>query len=307
MVVPAIALSREGWRPRFDLEVSSRVKEVALLTLPGIFGAAVFQINILVSRGMALAVDDASASLLYYANRLVELPVGVFAIAISTVVFPALTASIAGGRMSEFSKTYRRGILICLLLAVPSAVGLSVLAPEIVGLLFERGRFSLEDTLATVPLVIVFSAGMPFYSFISIETRAFYALKDTRTPVRAAVIAFVINLVLSLVLMRQFGAFGLAIATNAAAVAQTVILHVSLGRKNLDTSLKGLRGDILRIAVAALLMGIFVATAGGWLSSRCGDGLLGMLVLVGGAIGAGVGVYFTALRVLGMKIGGLLH
>ncbi len=307
MIVPAIALLKEGWRPRFDFRVSSRVQEVAVLTVPGIFGAAVFQINIMVSRGLAFSVSDSAAALLYYANRLVELPVGVFAIAISTVVFPSLTAAVAGKRMDEFSKTYRRGILLCLLLAVPSAVGLCALAPDIIGLLFERGLFSGSDTSATVPLVWVFAIGMPFYSFVSVETRAFYSLKDTKTPVKAAAVAFAINVVLSLALMKPYGAVGLAIATNAAAIVQTAILHMALGRKNLDTSLKELLKDVFRIAGAALLMGLVVVAVSGWLSARCGEGLVGSIVLVMGPILAGIGVYFFGLQLLGAKLKRLLH
>lgn len=307
MVAPAIALSREGWRPRFDLGLSPRVKEVALLTVPGIFGAAVFQINIMVSRGLAFSVSDSAAALLYYANRLVELPVGVFAIAISTVVFPSLTASLAGKRPHEFARTYKRGILLCLLLAVPSAVGLCVLAPEIVGLLFERGLFAASDTQATAPLVLVFALGMPFYSFVSVETRAFYALKDTRTPVRAAGIAFGLNVVLSLVLMKIYGAVGLAIATNCSVVVQAILLHLALCRKEMDTSLQDLFADGLRIAGAAVLMGLLVATASGWLSGRCGNDLLGTLVLVTLSMVAGVVVYFFGLRLLGLKLKRLLN
>ncbi|MDQ8198406.1 murein biosynthesis integral membrane protein MurJ [Pelagicoccus enzymogenes] len=307
MLVPAFALMKEGWRPRFDLGISQRVKEVAILTIPGIFGAAVFQINIMVSRGLAFSVSDSAAALLYYANRLVELPVGVFAIAISTVVFPSLTAAVAGKRMGDFSQTYRRGILLCLLMAVPSAVGLCALAPDIVGLLFERGLFSENDTGATVPLVWVFAVGMPFYSFVSVETRAFYSLKDTKTPVVAAGVAFGVNVVLSLLLMGPYGAVGLAVATNFAAIVQTVMLHMQLGRKNLDTSLKSLAGDVARIAMAAALMGFIVVAVSGWLSTRCEDGLVGNLIMVMAPILAGISVYFLGLQLMGAKLKRLLN
>jgi putative peptidoglycan lipid II flippase len=307
MIVPALALAREGWRPRFDLGVSSRVKEVALLTVPGIFGAAVFQVNIMVSRGLAFSVSDAAAALLYYANRLVELPVGVFAIAISTVVFPSLTAAVAGKRMEVFSKTYKRGILLCLLMAVPSAVGLCALAPDIIELLFERGLFTGSDTAATVPLVWVFAIGMPFYSFVSVETRAFYSLKDTKTPVKAAAVSFVLNVVLSIALMRPYGAVGLAVATNASAIVQSVLLHVALGRKNLDTNLRELFADIGRIAIAAALMGWGVVAVSGGLSDLRGEGLTGAVLLVALPILAGIAVYFLALQLLGARLKRLLN
>lgn len=306
MLAPAFALMKEGWRPRLDLAVSPRVKEVAMLTVPGIVGTAVFQVNIMVSRGLALAVNDSAASLLYYANRLVELPVGVFAIAISTVVFPSLTAAIAGKRLSDFSETYRRGIMLCLLMAVPSAVGLCVLAPDIISLLFERGEFDGNDTAEAVPLVYVFAIGMPFYSFISVETRAFFSLKDTKTPVRAAVVAFVVNLILSIALMRLYGAVGLAVATNAAAIVQCVLLHVALGRKKMDTSLRALIPDVTRLAGASILMGALVLGAAGWLAARCGSGLAASILVVFGSISVGVVAYFAVLQMLGMRLKRLL-
>ncbi|EDY81791.1 integral membrane protein MviN [Verrucomicrobiia bacterium DG1235] len=307
MIAPAIALRREGWRPQFDLGISARVKEVALLTVPGILGAAVFQINIMVSRVLALSVNDSAASVLYYANRLVELPVGVFAIAISTVVFPSLAAAIAGGRKEEFAETYKRGILLCLLLAVPSAVGLGVLASDIISLLFENGRFTAMDTASTAPLVLIFAIGMPFYSFVSVETRAFYALKDTRTPVKVAVVTFAINVGLSLALMVPYGAVGLAIATNFAVIVQTILLHIALGRKDLDTSLQGMFGTFIKIAGSAVLMGLLVAAASGWLSTRCGESVFGQIVLVLVSILAGMAAYFGALQLFGMKLKSLLH
>lgn len=306
MIVPAIALTKEGWRPRFDLELSPRVREVALLTVPGIFGAAIFQINIMVSRGMALGVSDSAASLLYYANRLVELPVGVFAIAISTVIFPSLTAALAGKRLEDFSAIYRKGMLLCLLLTVPSAIGLGILAPEIISLLFERGEFSSEDTAGAVPLVIVFAIGMPFYSFVSVETRAFYALKDTKTPVRVAALAFVVNVVLSVVLMKPYGALGLAIATNVAAVVQTITLHIALSRKKLDTSLRSLLLDFGRVALSAIVMGLLVGAVRVWFPNGSSSGILGLALLVFGSIALGAVAYFAGLLLLGVKPAKLL-
>lgn len=295
MIVPAVALTKEGWRPRFDLGVSPRVKKVGVLTLPGIFGAAVFQINIMVSRGLAFDVNDAAVSLLYYANRLVELPVGVFAIAISTVVFPSLTKAIASKRMDTFAETYKKGILLCMLLAVPSAVGLAILAPEIIEMLFERGLFSSMDTASTVPLVIVFAVGMPFYSFVAVETRAFYAMKDIKTPVRVAMVVFAVNVVLSVLLMVRFEAVGLAIASNVAAIVQAVCLHLALRRKKLDTSLGSMAADAGRILLGAVVMGVVVSFGKNWIGDR------GVAVTVAALIPVGAGMYFLTLQVVGLS------
>lgn len=301
MLAPGIALRREGWRPRFDLGLSPRLREVALLTVPGILGAAIFQINVMISRGLAFSVSDAAASLLYYANRLVELPVGVFAVAISTVVFPRLSKALADNRPGDFAETYRSGILLSALMAAPSAVGLCALAPQIVALLFERGLFEASDTAATTPLLWAFAFGMPFYSFAAVETRAFFALKDTRTPVRAAVLAFAVNLALSLALMRPYGAVGLAWASNIAAAVQSLALHLALRRKGMDTSLRPVAGDGARILAGSALMG-----AGLW------GGLLALdalelsrgatnLAAVAALIPLGAAGYFLTLRIFGLN------
>ncbi len=232
-IVPSLALVREGWKPRLDFSVSPRLKSVLFLTLPGIYGTASHQINVMVSRFLALDFNDSGATLIYLANRLVELPLGVFTIAISTVVFPAMAQSIAQGKDSDFGSTYRRGISLSMMLTLPAAVGITLLAPEIITVLFERGEFSASNSNALAPILIICAIGMPFYAFVSIETRAFYSHKDTKTPVKGSSLALVVNLILSLSLLKIMGRIeALVIASNTAIVVQAVYMHLRLRQQS---------------------------------------------------------------------------
>jgi putative peptidoglycan lipid II flippase len=257
-MVPAFTLYKKGWRLRFDLRPSDRLKEIGRLMLPGLFGAAIFQINILTSRALAFALDEASATLLYLANRLIEMPLGIFAIAISTVVFPLITKQASRQDFRAMGFSYRKGLLLTLVISIPAALGLILLGEPIIRLLFERGAFNESNTAQIQPILTVFALGMPFYSFAILVTKAFYSLKDMTTPARLAGMGFVLNLVLSLVLMRFYGTVGLAAASNAAIVIQLVVLQCLLSRREPNLRVVSLWRQLVKVAVATIVMSLFI-------------------------------------------------
>lgn len=225
LAIPAFDLARSGWRPAWDLGKSSAVDQVWRLFGPGLLGAAIFQINIFVSRFLAFTIDDAAAGLLYLAARLVELPLGVFAIAISTVIFPQLSRQAALRNLVEFRQLYRRGLHLIFMITLPATAGLIVLAEPILRLLFEWGLFSAADTRAAVPVLIAAVLGMPFFAWSTFLTRAFYAFQDMRRPMRLAALNLIVNLILSLVLMQFLGAAGLALANALSSAIHCILLH----------------------------------------------------------------------------------
>lgn len=264
--IPAHALWRRGWRPQFDLQATDRFRAMLGLMVPGLFGAAIFQINILVSRGLAFALDESAATLLYLANRLIEVPLGVFTISISTVTFPAISRLVAQGDIDEMGRRFQSAIMLTMHVALPASVGLFVLAKPIVQLLFERGAFGNADTEAMVPVLAIFCAGLPFYSYATLVTRAFHSMKDMKTPVRMAAGAFVVNLVLSLALMGPLGVRGLALASNIAIVLQTMVLQWVLGRR--EPRLAAGRQWRCFIGVAGVSAVMAVCVAAGWWGLR---------------------------------------
>ncbi len=255
MVVPGGALLREGWRPRLDLSLSPAVRAVLTLMGPTVLGSAVYLINLSVSRFIGLSLNESAVAVLNLATRLIELPIGVFAIAVSTVVFPLISSYAAKGEWGRLAQAYHRGMRLVLAINVPAAVGIAVLATPIVRVLFQRGEFGAADTALTTPVLVVFAAGLPFFAYVNLMLRAFYAEKDTRTPVRAAVLSFVLNVTLSLALMGPLSTMGLALASNLAVVAQAVYLQRALTRRRGQLGVATMIPSVLKIAGGSLVMG----------------------------------------------------
>ncbi len=258
MAVPAVALVREGWRPRWDLRRSDQVRAIIGLMGPTVVGSAVYLINMALLRLVGLSLNDAAVSLLNLATRLMELPIGVFAVAVSTVVFPLISRQAAQGDWSAFAASYRRGMRLILVVNIPAAAGLVLLAEPIIRLLFQRGAFHSSDTGAMVPVLAVFAAGLPFFSFVNLVLRAFYARKDTRTPVRAALLSFAVNIGLGLLLMAPLSTVGLALASNLAIVAQAWYLQARLAHGDRALAFHHLWRDLLKIAAGVAAMALAV-------------------------------------------------
>ncbi|MFZ5496042.1 MAG: murein biosynthesis integral membrane protein MurJ [Verrucomicrobiota bacterium] len=302
MAVPAAVLWREGWRPAFDLRTDDRLREIAGLMAPTVVSSAVYLINIAMSRLLGLSLNDHATAVLNLATRVMELPIGVFTIAVATVVFPLIARHAARSDWAALTADYHQGLRLVLMINVPAAAGLALLSEPITRLLFQRGAFQASDTGLMTPVLAVYALGLPFVSYTSLALRGFYSLKDTRTPVRAAVLSFAVNLVLSLVLMRPLSTLGLAVAGNVAVVAQAFYLQVHLGRKREGFGLAPLWRNLGKIVVAAALMSGVV-----WLGARgvAAAGLPGLwpdLVVVAGVIPASAAFYGGLLWL--MKIEG---
>ena len=303
MLVPALALARFGWRPRFAPDRSEGVRQIARLMVPTLFGSAIYLINTAVSRLLGLSLDDSAATVLNLSTRLMELPIGVFALAVSTVVFPQIAKHAAEQRLDLLAQDYRKGMRLILLVNVPAAFGLAVLAEPITRVLFERGAFTASDTAVMAPVLGASALALPFLAFVSLALRAFYALKDTSTPVRAALVSFVVNIAASLALMGWLGVTGLALAATLAVVTQAAMLQVLLTRRVAGLRFRHLASHLGKVVLASLGMAAVVAGfwwgwerwagSGGW---RDAAGLALALALGAGCFGA----LTLALRVEGL-------
>jgi putative peptidoglycan lipid II flippase len=231
MAVPAGVLIYLGWRPRFDLGLSPQVREIAFLMTPGIFGSAIYQINFSVSRLLAFSIDDSSATYLYTVNRLMEFPIGVFAVAVSTVIYPLIASHAVKKDFGAMAGDFQKGIRLILIITVPAAVGLALLSVPIVRFIYMHGNVTPAAAQRMAFLLGVMVIGLPFFSVVNLTIRAFYAVKDTRTPVRVAMVDFLINITVSLVLIRWFGVLGIVLASTTSIIAQTLLLGRALVRK----------------------------------------------------------------------------
>ena len=258
MAVPAGVLWAEGWRPVFDLRADERVREIVRLMGPTVIGSAIYLINMAVSRFIGLSLNDSAAQVLNLATRVMELPIGVFTAAIATVVFPLFARHAAKSDWAALGVDYHKGLRLVLVINVPAATGLALLSEPVTRLLFERGAFTAGDTALMTPILAVYALGLPFLSFTTVALRGFYALKDTVTPVRAAGLSFVVNIVLSVVLMRWLSTLGLALAGNLAVLAQAWYLQRRLAVRVPGLGFGPLLPNLAKIILASALMGAAV-------------------------------------------------
>ncbi|MGB5438144.1 MAG: murein biosynthesis integral membrane protein MurJ [Gammaproteobacteria bacterium] len=303
------SLKRVGLFPRPEWKPGDAgVRRIMKLMLPGIIGSSVAQINLLFDTLIASFLIAGSVSWLYYADRLVEFPLGVFAIALSTVILPSLSRSHATASDEEFSQTLDWGLRWVMLIGIPSTVGLLLMARPMIATLFHYGDFSTNDVDMAGLSLMAYAFGLPGFMLIKVLAPAFYSRKDTRTPVRIAVIALVTNMTLNLVFVVPMVMLeisgphaGLALATSIAAWVNASLLFATLYRKKIYRPVPGWRALFLQMGLAAAALGGLLLFAmqplQQWLDWSAGYRVAGLFAWVS----AGGGVYFISLWLLGWR------
>jgi putative peptidoglycan lipid II flippase len=208
-----------------------RMRTVGLLMLPAIFGAAVYQINILVGTLLASLLPEGSVSYLYYADRLVQFPLGLFAQAVATAVLPSLSRQAANGDYAGMGDTFGHAMSLVLFLTIPAMIGLIILREPIVALLFQRGAFDNQATRLTSDALLYYALGLWAFAAVRIVVSTFYALQDTRTPVMIATFSIATNILLGIALMGPMKHCGLALATALSSIVNLALLVYILRKK----------------------------------------------------------------------------
>jgi putative peptidoglycan lipid II flippase len=226
------SLYKAGYRFKFVVPFSHpKVKTVFLLMIPTVIGLCADQINSFVDQFCASFLRDGSVTALYNSSRIMQLPLALFGIAIASVSLPALAESANDKNAEEFKDMLGFSLRLANFVLIPSLVGLIVLGLPIVQMLFQHGRFTSEYSLLTFRALVPAAAGLPAYSATKILASAFYAHKNTKTPVHVAFWAMLINVILSVMLMWKYDVAGLATATSISAWFQTVVLFILLRNK----------------------------------------------------------------------------
>lgn len=301
------ALPRPRWHWRHE-----GVQRSVRLMLPAIFGSSVAQINVLVGGIIASLLGVGKISLLYYSDRLMEFPLGLFGIALATVTLPYLSRQFSNDAHDEFAATIDWSMRLVLLIATPAAAGLIVLAGPLVATIFYGGAFSADDVSMTALALQAFSIGLVGFSFVKILAPAYFARHDTRTPVRIALIALAVNFVLSVTLAwyltsRGFAGnhAGLALAISVAALVNAWLLYRGLRRDGVIRSTEGWAVLIVQTLVATAAMVIVVLFMNKplewWLNSEAWV----RVSWLAATIAAGAAVYAVVLLALGLRVSSL--
>jgi putative peptidoglycan lipid II flippase len=283
------ALWRRGWRPTPRLSFTHPgIVQVGRLMLPGILGLGVTQITLVVSSQFASFLGEGAVSALYYAGRVNELALGVFAISISTAILPALSRQAAAGHGEEMRDTLLFGLRMTAFITVPAAAGLLALRTEIIGLLFERGAFDARAVAQTADALRFYALGLFSFGAVRVMAPAFYARKDTRTPVTIAAATLVSHVVLCALLSRLMGLGGIALADSlAATINMTLLLAVYSSRYGLPLA-RPFLAPIAAFAAAAGAMGLACRPVLAWLGARLGG------LPLAGALGLGLTLILMA-------------
>ncbi|VBB68945.1 Proposed peptidoglycan lipid II flippase MurJ [invertebrate metagenome] len=240
--------------PRWDARVCTFARRI----LPVTFGAGLYQVNLMIDTALASLVSDGAVSFLYYADRISQLPLGVVGVAVGTALLPLLARQIGAGHAEEAIDSQNRAIEFALLLTVPATVALIVLAEPIVSTLFERGAFGATERTATATTLVAFSVGLPAYVLNKVLTPGFFARHDTATSVKIAILALIVNVLLSLILMGPFAHVGIALSSALSAWLNVVVLGAVLYRRGQLRFDRRLKVRLPRLVVISLVMGLFL-------------------------------------------------
>ena len=221
------------YKPRIRIPVlNEKLKKFFKLFLPGVVGSGVIQLNIVIGTIIASFLPVGAISHIYYADRLNQLPLAIFGIALGIVLLPSLSKAIKQSDLDTTNNIHNRSIEFSLLISLPSAIGLFILAEPIIQILFERGAFVEEDTFYTAKVLSYFALGLPAYIIIKVLVSCFFAREDTKTPLYISVVSVITNVVLSLLLIGSMREMGIAVATAISAWVNALLLYLFLAIRN---------------------------------------------------------------------------
>jgi putative peptidoglycan lipid II flippase len=288
-------------RPRLRGGDAEGVRRVVRLMLPALFGVSIAQINMLVNTLLASFLVTGSVSWLYYADRLMEFPLGVFGIAIATVILPQLSTQHANGAHEDFSRLLDWALRWVWLIGLPATVGLVVLAEPILVTLFYYGAFSAYDVRMSAQALAAFALGLPGFILVKVLAPGFYARQDTRTPVRIGAAAMGVNIVLSLLFIRPFAHTGLALAISAAAWVNAAWLYLRLRRLGVYRPSAGWARFLIKIGASCGVLAALLLWGAGesqlWLAATVWE-RLGRLTFW---VVAGIMVYIGSVFAFGVR------
>jgi putative peptidoglycan lipid II flippase len=303
------SLHRLGFRFRFAFEWSDPgLQRILRMMVPAILGNAAVQINVMVNTNFASSISDpvrgldGPVSWLSYAFRFMQLPLGLFGVAMASATLPSISRSIARGEMDEFRRTLSNSLGTVFLLTVPSSVGLVVLGKSIIGGIYQGGRFQLYDTQQTAVALSCYAIGLMGYAALKVLSPAFYALNDSRTPMLVSLGSILVNYAAASTMIKfaGLGHAGLALSTSAVALFGFVVLFAVLRKRIGGVYGRALAAQIGKVALASAIMGaaIFASSRGmeAWLGVR----KIARLADLSVSMPVGLAVYYAACRMLGL-------
>ena len=246
-----LVLPRWGWNDEY-------VKRIRLLMLPAILGVSVHQLNALVDTVIASFLVTGSISWLYYADRLIEFPLGLFGIGIATVILPSLSKLHSNDNPQAFQHTMDWALRFVLMLAFPAMAGLMLLGPLIIEVLYLHGKFTPDDAMHVQWALMAYCSGLMSYMAVKVLAPGYFARQDTKTPVKIGIVSMLANIVFNFMLFPFFGYVGLAIATAMSATLNAALLYRGLHKQGVYTISRQSLIWIVKLLLATVFMSYIV-------------------------------------------------
>jgi putative peptidoglycan lipid II flippase len=298
------ALAKVGYRFAADFRwKDSGVRQILRLMVPAVIAASVVQVNVVINSMFAYSLEEGSVSWLNYSFRLMQLPLGVFGVAVATVTLPALSRAAIGGISEDFRPTLAKGLRMVVFLVLPSTLGLMLLAEPIIGVIFERGEFTAFDRAQTAAALRAYGFGLLFYSGLKILQPSFYAIEKRWFPMLVSIGALFVNVALNytFVFVLGWGHSALATTTSITATMNFMILYLVMRKLVGDLGTSQLLALLLKLLVAGGAMGGVCYLARHYLMMDPAALPFGLLVLwLSLTVATGAGVYFVAAKLLGV-------
>ena len=293
-------LIKKGFRPRFRAAFRDPgVRRIGRLVAPAVIGMSATQLNVFINTNFASQCAEGSVSWLNYGFRLMQLPIGLFGVAVSMASMPVMAQEAAHGRRQGLGRTVTSSLILASAFTLPAAVGLWFLAEPLVRLIFEHGRFSAHDTAMTAAAIRFYSLGLLGYAGIKVVVPAFYAMDDTRWPVAGSFTAVAVNLCIILLTLHQLQHRAIALSTGLSVTVSFLLLTLVLDSKVGGLPWRELAWGLARIGLAAGAMGLFLH----WAAPRFLDSRgLGLAFRLMGVIAAAAGGCLGAMQLMGVEV-----
>ncbi|MBI5554816.1 MAG: murein biosynthesis integral membrane protein MurJ, partial [Elusimicrobia bacterium] len=272
------ALAKNGFLNKLIFRITPEIRKIGVLIIPVAIGSGVRQLNVLVDQICATFLQDGSIMALYYANRLYQLPLALFGISVATVALPTMSLAAAQQDLRQLKQTFSLSLRLIVFTLIPATIGLMVLGPPAIKLLFEHGAFNAQGTALTNLALAYYALGLVFFAGARVAAMAFYALQDTKTPIKIAIVAMMLNAILNIILMQFMRVGGLALATSLSAVFNMGALLYILRQRLGALGARQIWVSMQKSIIAALIMGLACYFTRHWVVISL---MIGVLIYIG--------------------------
>ncbi|HAM39181.1 MAG TPA: murein biosynthesis integral membrane protein MurJ [Elusimicrobia bacterium] len=255
VMIPSVVKKGFSFKPVLNFNHPG-LKQIFLLMIPAMWGISIDQVNAFVDTIFASFLKEGSITALYYSNRVMQLPLALFGIAVASVSLPLMSASVSKKNVDDMKNMLAFSIKISSLAIFPSLMGLIILGKPMIKLLFEHGKFDSIATSLTNSALFFYALGLPAFGYVKIFAGGFYSLKETKTPVKIASLCMIVNIVLNAILMGPLGVGGLALSSSISSWLNTILLLITLRRKIGGFGGRKILITLLKIISATFIMGL---------------------------------------------------